>query len=71
MPRLFQDSGSTGTARRAEAEKLIQIIGDDRERVLEKDSRFLDDLKRQLQHIKFEPTAHQIFWLRDIKDKTL
>jgi len=66
MSGLFQDSGSTSDSRRAEADKLLNLIQDFSEQLTPKEAAFIESITDSEM-----VSTKQLFWLRDIKDKYL
>jgi hypothetical protein len=66
-----KESGGTGVSRRDECRKILRIIEDDFDRMTTKDANFYTSMHDKLESDAFEPTADQLFWLRDIRDRML
>lgn len=71
MSAFRQESGGTGISRRDEARRLLKILEDDFDNMTTKDANLYADMHRRLESDSFEPTAAQLFWLRDIRDRML
>jgi hypothetical protein len=66
-----QDSGGSGISRRDECRRIIVIVRDHFDAMSSTDSKFVQDMTERLDYDTFEPSAKQLFWLRDIKDRIL
>jgi hypothetical protein len=62
------DSGMSADDRRAEADRVLLLIGDQMEKEMHAhEARFIQQVRRPYAQV----STKQLFWLRDLKDKYL
>ena len=64
---MFDDSGSTPEQRRAEADRILDMMDGNSFPFEDNEKQFINNIR----HLKASVSTKQIFWLRDIKDKYL
>lgn len=70
---LTTESGGDHRQRAMEAEKLLELIGEDTDQLAPNEQKFVADLKERFERYGLQTTVStkQLFWLRDIKDRLI